>query len=496
MDPHSIFERLSNLEAPPAERASQGWPGKHGADSAPKQEQVRFPGEDGGKSLAEIAHRDVDAALQLLAEQAQYITGATGAAIALRDKEEMLCRASAGHSAPEVGSQLQVNSGLSGESVRTRETLRCDDAATDLRVNRESCEALGIASVVVMPLVHADEVIGVFELFSDKAHAFEMRDLTALERMGKMVFTALEQREAHDLVDDEQPRPAAPQTGVEDLGSPGFGVDADAATANSTDAGSDSVTGSTAEARPIDPATTTDTNAYVEEATSVLEAPEAVSGIAFHRNGSRGAGSTDTPGVITATPHPMQEESEDILGDVAQADVAQDMQPIPEALRETREGEIRGATFADRVGATMAQAGISRVESAAPIAESSERVEAKDASPVSGGPTGSSSLVASLKRCEACGFPVSEGRQLCLDCEKKRGVEVAAPSDTVGFATKTPEISVPSVALQPSTVASSDEGPQLFSEGSDDTPWLASHKYMIVAIAIAILVIALFLLAR
>ena len=51
------------------------------------REALRFPGEDGGKSLTEMARRDLDATLQLLAERAQYITGASGAAIAhgLRD---------------------------------------------------------------------------------------------------------------------------------------------------------------------------------------------------------------------------------------------------------------------------------------------------------------------------------------------------------------------------------------------------------------------------
>src|SRR5208282_2937779 len=63
---------------------------------------VRFPGEDGGRSLAEMAQRDLDAALQLLADRAQYITGASGVAIALRrdGKNDMLCRASAGLNAP------------------------------------------------------------------------------------------------------------------------------------------------------------------------------------------------------------------------------------------------------------------------------------------------------------------------------------------------------------------------------------------------------------
>ncbi len=157
---------------------------------------LRFPGDDGGRSLSEMAQRDLSAALQLLTERAQYITGASGAAIALRDAGEMICRASAGPSAPELGAHLQVDSGLSGESVRTKQILRCDDAETDARVNRESCRALGIASVMVMPLIREQEVTGVFELFSGRVNAFEERDIVALQRIAEMIQTAVEHAEA------------------------------------------------------------------------------------------------------------------------------------------------------------------------------------------------------------------------------------------------------------------------------------------------------------
>jgi putative methionine-R-sulfoxide reductase with GAF domain len=143
-----------------------------------------------------MAQRDLEAALQLLAERAQYITGASGAAIALLEESEMICRASAGPSAPELGAEVQVKSGLTGESVRTRQVLRCDDAETDSRVNRESCRALGIKSVMVVPLIREQEVIGVFELLADRANAFEERDVTALERLAEMVQTGLEHADA------------------------------------------------------------------------------------------------------------------------------------------------------------------------------------------------------------------------------------------------------------------------------------------------------------
>jgi len=143
-----------------------------------------------------MAQRDLEATLQLLVERAQYITGASGAAIALREANEMICRARAGSSAPDVGDELQVDSGLTGESVRTCQLLRCDNTDSDSRVNRESCRSLGIKSVMVVPLVREQEAIGVFELLAGRTNAFEDRDITALERLAEMILTALDHADA------------------------------------------------------------------------------------------------------------------------------------------------------------------------------------------------------------------------------------------------------------------------------------------------------------
>ncbi len=140
-----------------------------------------------------LEDHDLEAALQLLVERAQYITGATGAALALLQEEEMVCRASAGSCAPAVGARLQVRSGLTGESVARRQLLRCDNAESDGRVNLDTCRELGIASIVVLPLIsRSGRVLGLFELFSDHAYAFEERDLSALERMAGLTLTALD----------------------------------------------------------------------------------------------------------------------------------------------------------------------------------------------------------------------------------------------------------------------------------------------------------------
>jgi putative methionine-R-sulfoxide reductase with GAF domain len=150
-------------------------------------------GGDNSNGNRTLAETELDSALQLLVERAQYITGATGTALALPQGEEMVCRASAGSSAPAVGARLQVRSGLTGESIARRQLLRCDNAETDPRVNLETCRALGIASIVVLPLLRrSGEVRGLFELFSDHPYAFEERDLVALERMADLTLTALD----------------------------------------------------------------------------------------------------------------------------------------------------------------------------------------------------------------------------------------------------------------------------------------------------------------
>src|ERR1700682_4039060 len=170
---------------------------------------------NGNRSLGET---ELDSALQLLVERAQYITGATGTALALPQGEEMVCRASAGSSAPAVGARLQVRSGLTGESIARRQLLRCDNAESDPRVNLETCRALGIASIVVLPLLRrSGEVRGLFELFSDHPYAFEERDLIPLERVAALTWTALDlAEERQNCTPAPEPR-QEPEKPVEDL---------------------------------------------------------------------------------------------------------------------------------------------------------------------------------------------------------------------------------------------------------------------------------------
>lgn len=282
-----------------------------------------------------MAHRDLDAALQLLAERAQYLTGADGAMIALRrdDYNDMLCRASAGSSAPELGALLSMENGFSGESVRTRQLLRCDDAQQDSRVNRENCHRLGISSVVAMPIVSDQQVLGIFELFSSKPNAFSDDNVAALRRLSEMVETAVKYAVAAQPVLPIQDQPA-----VEKLVTPAEEIKIEVQTPLSSE--------------------------------DVLESADALS----------------TAGQHSSIENRSISEPDVLLTEDEKAEMPAEARPVSKKP----------------------------LFWSAATHSSENRVPAPDAA------ASVPLVLRNLHKCKACGFPVSEGRILCVECEDKQ----------------------------------------------------------------------------
>ncbi len=121
--------------------------------------------------------------LATLLEEALVATGATGAAIALVRGAEMVCCATTGPNAPDLGAWLDPDTGLSGRCIQTRELQQCSDTETDPRVDLEACRRLGVRSIVVLPLMDSDQLFGVFEILSSRPDAFGQRDLDSLQTL-------------------------------------------------------------------------------------------------------------------------------------------------------------------------------------------------------------------------------------------------------------------------------------------------------------------------
>ncbi len=116
-------------------------------------------------------------------EQACLSTGATGAAIALVRGDKIVCHATAGPHAPDIGVCLDPDHGLSGACIQTRSLQQCNDTETDSRVDPEVSRTLGVRSIVVLPLIERDKLFGVFEVLSSRPNAFDQRHLDTLQAL-------------------------------------------------------------------------------------------------------------------------------------------------------------------------------------------------------------------------------------------------------------------------------------------------------------------------
>jgi GAF domain-containing protein len=134
---------------------------------------------------------DLEPAISVIAERAQSLTRATGAAIALRKGDEIVCRARTGRTAPDLGVHLQTNSGISAQCVRTGEVVLCNDAELNSSVDLSTCRHLGVRSVLAAPLRHFRRTLGVFEVLSSTPHAFDRHDVATMQLLSSMMVAAI-----------------------------------------------------------------------------------------------------------------------------------------------------------------------------------------------------------------------------------------------------------------------------------------------------------------
>jgi hypothetical protein len=220
---------------------------------------------------------------------------------------------------------------------------------------------------VVLPVVANDEVIGVFELFSSRPYAFEERDIVALQRLAEMIQTALEQADAVKRCANEIATSAEPSS----INLP--------------------------ENVPI-------------------AAPESIK---------------EAHGESQQSSAPVQDRAKEeaslaaaLVGTVQERAPAE--APAPEAASPLITGVVEEKP-PEPIAAAPAIP--EKAEEAAPAAtpEYPAALPEPTAAPIL--PDGVA-LHFKIGKCETCGFPVSEGRRICIDCEKKTRHELAQPELT------------------------------------------------------------------
>lgn len=144
------------------------------------------------QSAISAAELDCEAALNLIVRRMMELTRATGGAIALRDGDDVVCRASSGN-APDVGVRLSPTS-LSGECFQTGSIVMLEDSEVDPRVNPELCRQLNFRSLLVLPIPSGREIIGIAEVLSPEARNFAGGDILVLSFMADLIATVAQPR--------------------------------------------------------------------------------------------------------------------------------------------------------------------------------------------------------------------------------------------------------------------------------------------------------------
>jgi diguanylate cyclase (GGDEF)-like protein len=127
------------------------------------------------------AASDSDGLLELVVGETMLFTDASGAVVEMVDGQGLVCIKAAGQLTDCIDMRVPRQQGLSGICVSARAIQRCDDTEKDDRVDRDACRRIGIRSMLVVPLVFNDEVVGVLKAASDRCAAFTNEHVQALQ---------------------------------------------------------------------------------------------------------------------------------------------------------------------------------------------------------------------------------------------------------------------------------------------------------------------------
>lgn len=144
------------------------------------------------------ANFDVNQFMNLVVEQMQQLTPATGVVVELVEDHEMVYRAATGSVKEYIGLRLLRENSISGLCVKTKEVLLSNDTEVDDRVNAEACRKVGARSLVVAPLFHEGKAIGVLKILSREPNAFSEQDVQTLKLMAGLIGSALAKQIYHE----------------------------------------------------------------------------------------------------------------------------------------------------------------------------------------------------------------------------------------------------------------------------------------------------------
>ncbi|QIB68692.1 GGDEF domain-containing protein [Aminipila butyrica] len=134
---------------------------------------------------------DLSSIMDLVTLRTQHITNAEGACVELIEKSELVYSAASGIAEKYLGLRLNMENSLSGQCIEERVALISNDIEKDDRVNKEACRKIGLNSMIVIPLICGNDVVGVLKVLSAKTCHFNDESIKILGLMSGLIAAAM-----------------------------------------------------------------------------------------------------------------------------------------------------------------------------------------------------------------------------------------------------------------------------------------------------------------
>jgi diguanylate cyclase (GGDEF)-like protein len=160
----------------------------------------------------ERAEFDVADVVLGILDRARILLGASAASAGIIEGEEIVYKYRTGpgrDSGETIATPRRAS--LSGICLETGEAVYCEDSEADTRVDKAACRKQSLRSMIIVPLRHRGEVVGVLNVNSPEVRAFDANDVRTVQltagaisaAYGHAVDVAVKQGLLDDLKESE-----------------------------------------------------------------------------------------------------------------------------------------------------------------------------------------------------------------------------------------------------------------------------------------------------
>lgn len=143
---------------------------------------------------------DLDRVLELIVKRGRALVAARTLLIMLKDGDELVVAASAGHAEDARGSRLPIEGSTSGQVLQSARAERISDVGRNLRIGPASFGVSDASTALMVPMLHRGAGIGVLVAFDhgDAAEAFVEEDERLLRAFAQSAANAVAIKQSVD----------------------------------------------------------------------------------------------------------------------------------------------------------------------------------------------------------------------------------------------------------------------------------------------------------